>query len=147
VSSALLAGLAAGLSLTTLQLDDPTAHFKVATGLDLLFETGEAATLRLEATHEVDVLAMIGGGYFAAGLRENVGVPLGLSLGAAFARHRDGELALGGRALLSYGLYFARVAIEVDATILEPFGRGAREGVIFSLGVGLRVVPWSPFRL
>jgi hypothetical protein len=103
--------------------------------------------LRLEANHEADLLASIGAGYFAPGLRENIGVPLGISLGPVLARQREGELALGARALMSYGLYFARVALEVDATILEPFGRGSREGIIFSLGVGLRIVPWSPFRL
>jgi hypothetical protein len=147
VSSALLAGFAAGMSFTSAQLNDPTAHFKINTGLDLLFETGAVACLRIEANHEVDTLASIGAGFFGAGLRENLGVPLGISLGPAFARRREGELALGGRALLSYGLYFARVAIEIDTTILEPFGRGARDGPIFSLGVTLRVVPWAPFRL
>lgn len=144
MSSALLAGIAAGMAL---QLQDPTAHFKLATGLDLLFETGPAVQLRIEVNHEVDALAMIGAGYFGPGLRENIGVPLGISLGPAFQRMREGELALGARALLSYGLYFARVAIEIDATMLEPFGRNAREGPLLSIGVGLRFVPWSPFLL
>lgn len=147
MGSALLFGFAAGMQLTTIDLHDPSPKFKIATGLDLLFETGAVIGSRLESTHEADILGSVGAGYFAPGLRENEGVPLGISLHAAFARAREGELAAGGRLLVAYGLYFARVAIEIDATMLSPIGRDAREGPIISVGVGLRFVPWSPFRL
>jgi hypothetical protein len=147
VSSALLFGFAAGMSLSTFNFGDVSPAFKIGSGLDLLFETGPLLTSRIETTHDADLLASLGAGFFAQGLREREGLPLGVTFAFAGERAREGEMAIGGRITGSYSLYFARVTIEIDATMLEPLGRAARRGPIARVGFALRFVPFAPFVL
>lgn len=145
--SALLFGFAAGMSLLSVDAGRISPEFKIASGLDLLFETGPVLTSRIETTHDADLLASLGAGFFARGLREREGLPLGVTFALAGERAREGEMAIGGRIVGSYGLYFARVTIEIDATMLEPLGRVARPGPITRVGIALRFVPFAPFVL
>lgn len=124
--------------------------FKLGTGLDWLHESGATLQSRLETTHRIDASLALLAGWSLDGLRGEAGLPLGFSLGGVVSHDTDGVTRAGGRWQVALGLWYSRALVEVDVTLrrrLTPHGDRDLFGLEVVVGLTLRVVPWSPFRL
>lgn len=140
--AAVLLGLSTGARL---ELPARAPRFVVGLGPDLLTDAGLHLSARADLTHDLDGDVVLLGGWAGPGLREDVGLALGLAAGPALTWTSDGDWGVGGRLRTSWGLWFARAVLELDITAALPT-RGALEPQL-SVALALRWVPWSPWRL
>jgi len=140
--ASLLLGFTTGARL---ELPQRSPRFMLGFGPDLLTSDGLSLALRGDVSHVLDGGISLTAGWVGSGILGDDGAPLGLALGPTAAWTAEGAWAIGGRARATLGLWYARAALELDVSALAPVSDG--ESPRFLVGLALRWVPWSAFRL
>lgn len=143
-----MAGFTLGGALTN-EHGREAPRFRIGGSIDWLFVHGLVISSRLETTHDLDSMLALLSGWWAPGFRENRGSPIGLTAGPAITVLRTGRAALGARGQVALSLWYSRVSLELDLSVLAPIDVQPEEGVgpHVSAGLALRFVPWAVWRL
>lgn len=120
-------------------------RFRVGLGLDWLHDSGASAAVRAATLHDLDIDVSALGGWLGPGIVRDEGLPIGVSVGPSLTRHSEGQLAVGGRGIVTWGLFYNRVAIELGLTLSRRIGRRAPADLQSVVGLVLRVSPWGPW--
>ena len=138
--SAVVPTIAIGAEVST----DERYRFRLGVGADWLHDFGLTLAARLDARHSLSATASLLAGWSGPGIREGRGVALGAMLGPSAGVDVDGRFRAGGRAVVSWGLWFKRAAIELDATVYRALDPARSAGVDVAVGLALTVAPWVP---
>jgi hypothetical protein len=144
--SALLGGFSfGGALLARSSLIEP--ELLVGAGLDWITADGLTVAARVRTDQILDTSIALDAGWLGPGLLENRGLPLGFALGPALSIDPEARSKIGGRARLALGLWYARVAIELDTTAWRRLGAGESTALEWVFALAIRFVPWAPWRL
>lgn len=143
--SGIMAGFTLGGAMTS-ERGREALRFRIGGSVDWLFVHGLVLSSRLDTTHDLDSMLTLLSGWWAPGFRENRGWPVGFAAGPAFALLRSGRTALGARGQIAFSLWYSRVSVELDTSVIAPIDAD-RVGPRVTAGLALRFVPWSVWRL